>query len=117
MPISTIDEYIAEYPEQAEKLTILRETIKAAAPEIAEKISWGMATFTLNGKNLVHFAVNKKHIGFYPGSSGVEFFNNNFNKDGEFKTTKGGVQLPFVKELPLDIITEVVKYRAFENQA
>lgn len=113
MEITTIDEYISQYPPEIQKrMKDLRMLIRKAAPEAKEKISWGMATFTLNG-NLVHFAGQKHHIGFYPGVSGVEFFK---TLSSDFKTTKGGVQLPNNKALPLDIISEVLAFRVKENK-
>lgn len=69
--VTTIDEYIATYPEEVQQiLKDMRTTIKAAAPEATEKISYQIPTFYLKG-NLVHFAAFKNHIGFYPTSSGI----------------------------------------------
>ena len=69
---TSIDEYIATFPEDIQKiLEELRATIKAAAPEATEKISYQMPTFYLKG-NLVHFAAYKHHIGFYPAPRGIE---------------------------------------------
>jgi uncharacterized protein YdhG (YjbR/CyaY superfamily) len=71
----SIDEYIATFPEDIQALLhAVQATIKASAPEAEERISYQMPTFVLNG-NLVHFAVLKGHIGFYPTSSGIEAFN------------------------------------------
>ena len=71
---SSIDEYIATFPgEIQEILQELRATIKAAAPQAEEKISYQMPTFFQNG-NLVHFAAFKNHIGFFPTSSGIAAF-------------------------------------------
>ncbi|MEL7658243.1 MAG: DUF1801 domain-containing protein, partial [Bacillota bacterium] len=82
----TIDEYIRQFPpEIQEQLQALREVIKDAAPSATEKISWQMPTFYLNG-NLVHFAAHKNHVGFYPGASGVENFQ---QKISEYQSSKG----------------------------
>ncbi|HNR47469.1 MAG TPA: DUF1801 domain-containing protein, partial [Anaerolineaceae bacterium] len=68
----TIDEYIARFPDDIQTILVeLRAAIRAAAPEAEEKISYQMPTFAFNG-NLVHFAVHKNHIGFYPAPSGIE---------------------------------------------
>ncbi len=65
---TSIDEYIATFPKESQKiLEELRATIKAAAPGAEEKISYQMPAFTLHG-NLVYFAAHKNHIGFYPGT-------------------------------------------------
>lgn len=108
----TIDEYIAGFPEDIrEVLRLVRATIKKAAPDAGEKISWGMATFTLNG-NLVHFAGYKKHVGFYPGASGIEAFKDEFTG---YKWAKGSVQFPLNKPMPLDLITRIVEFRVKES--
>ena len=73
---SSIDEYIATFPEEIQKiLEELRATIKAAAPDAEERISYQMPAFTLKG-NLVYFAAFKNHIGFYPTSTGIQAFKN-----------------------------------------
>ncbi|MBN1316119.1 MAG: DUF1801 domain-containing protein [Anaerolineales bacterium] len=107
-----IDEYIAGFPQEVqEKLERLRTTIKNAAPNAIEKISYQMPTFALEG-NLVHFAAYKKHIGFYPTPSGIE----NFKQElADFKQSKGAVQFPLDKPIPYDLIGEIVKFRVEEN--
>lgn len=108
----TIDEYIASFPEDTRKiLEELRETIRAAAPEAKEKISYQMPTFDLEG-NLVHFAAFKNHIGFYPTPTGIEQFKDEL---AEYKGAKGSVQFPIDRPLPLDLISRIVKFRAAEN--
>ena len=70
----SIDEYIATFPKEIQTiLQELRATIKAAAPDAEEKISYQMPTFALKG-NLVYFAAWKTHVGFYPGANGVKTF-------------------------------------------
>ncbi|EMO25737.1 PF08818 domain protein [Leptospira interrogans serovar Bataviae str. HAI135] len=70
-----------------------------------------MPAFALNG-NLVYFAAYKKHIGFYPTSSGIKKFQTELTK---YKTTKGAIQFPMDQPLPLKLITKIVKYRIKEN--
>jgi uncharacterized protein YdhG (YjbR/CyaY superfamily) len=109
-----IDSYIASFPKDIqETLEILRATIHKAAPDAIEKISYGMPTFALGG-NLVYFAAYKKHIGFYPSSSGIAAFSKEFNM---YKWAKGSVQFPLDKPMPLELITRIVKYRVKENLA
>lgn len=110
--ITTIDEYIAGYPPEIQKIMQeIRSIIRAAAPEAKEKISWQMATFDFYG-NLVHFAAHKSHIGFYPGASGIEHFQHLF---GDYKFSKGAVQFPFSQPLPKDLIEQIVRFRLAEN--
>jgi uncharacterized protein YdhG (YjbR/CyaY superfamily) len=82
-----------------------------AAPEAEEAISYRMPTFKLKG-NLVYFAAHKSHIGFYPTSSGIEAFKQVL---AGYKSSKGAVQFPLDKPLPLDLVGEIVKYRVAEN--
>lgn len=110
---TTIDGYIATFPEEVQKkLQALRETIRAAAPLAKEKISYQMPTFALEG-NLVHFAAYQKHIGFYPTPSGIEAFKQEL---AIYKGAKGSVQFPLDKPLPLELIRRIVIFRLQENQ-
>ncbi len=112
MVYTTIDEYIAQCPETYHPLLqSVRETIRAAAPDATEKISWQMPTFYQNG-NLIHFALQKKHIGIYPGSSGVEHF---AEKLKDYQTSKGTIQFPLDKPIPHALIAEITRFRVEEN--
>ena len=63
----TIDEYIKTFPKDVQIiLGKMRETIKRAAPDAVETISYQIPTFKLKGTSLVHFAAFRKHIGLYP---------------------------------------------------
>lgn len=111
--MNVVDEYIKQFPEELqERLQEIRLVIKEAAPMASEKISWKMPTFYLKG-NLVHFAMQKSHIGFYPGASGVENFEDQLS---EYKHSKGAIQFPLSKPLPKELITEIVAFRVKENE-
>lgn len=111
---SPIDDYIAEQDAAVrEQLTELANIIRAEAPDATEKISWGMPTFHLNG-NLVHFANGKHHVGFYPGSSGVENF---LEELGDLKHSKGAIQFPKDQPLPADLVRRIVRFRLAEQLA
>jgi uncharacterized protein YdhG (YjbR/CyaY superfamily) len=104
----SIDEYIANYPEDVQEiLQKIRAIIREAAPEAVETINYAIPTFTLEG-NLVHFAAFKKHIGFYPTPSGVEKFKNELSA---YEGAKGSVQFPFDKPIPYNLIREIVLFR------
>jgi uncharacterized protein YdhG (YjbR/CyaY superfamily) len=106
-----IDNYIAGFPEETQKLLFqVRETIRRAAPNASEKMSYGIPTFTLKG-NLVHFAGYKKHIGFYPTPSAIIKFRNELSV---YKNSKGSVQFPLDMPIPLGLITKIVKFRVSE---
>jgi uncharacterized protein YdhG (YjbR/CyaY superfamily) len=109
---TSIDEYIATFPSDIQKiLKKLRATIKSAAPKAEEKISYQMPTFYLNG-NLVHFAAFKNHIGFYPAPRGIEAFKEELSA---YEGSKGAVRFPMDKPLPLALIRKIVKFRVAEN--
>ncbi len=111
---NTIDEYIARFPAEVQAvLCEVRGAIRRAAPDAAEKISWQMPTFWQNG-NLVHFAAAKNHIGFYPGESGVRVFGDTLT---EYKTSKGAIQFPLDKPIPVALVEEITRFRVKENTA
>ncbi|HEX8035572.1 MAG TPA: DUF1801 domain-containing protein [Ktedonobacterales bacterium] len=110
----TIDEYIATFPENIQaKLQALRATIRAAAPDAEERISYAMPAFAQNGI-LVYFAAAKNHIGFYPTSSGIAAFQDELSA---YEGSKGAVRFSNDQPLPLDLITRIVKFRLAESLA
>lgn len=111
--IETIDDYIKTFPKDVQGiLKKIRQTIHKAAPEAVETISYKMPTFKLNGKYLVYFAAWEKHIGFYPIPSGIDKFKKELSK---YKIAKGSVQFPIDRNIPLNLISKIVKFRAKEN--
>ena len=109
----TIGEYIKAFPEDVQiLLERMRQTIRKAAPEAVETISYQMPTFKLNGKNFVHFAAFKNHIGFYPIPSGIEAFKKELS---QYNGAKGSVQFPLDKPIPFDLVEKIVIYRVTEN--
>jgi uncharacterized protein YdhG (YjbR/CyaY superfamily) len=108
----TMDEYIKTFPNDIQSiLEKMRQTIRKAAPEAVEAISYQMPTFKLNGKNLVHFAAWKNHIGFYPTPSGTETFKKELSP---YKRTKGSVQFPIELPIPYDLVEKIVIFRMKE---
>ncbi len=110
----TIDEYIADFPPDVQEiLEKIRQTIRKAAPDAEETISYQMPTFKLKG-NLVYFAAFKKHIGFYPIPTGVEKFKKEL---AVYEQGKGSVQFPLDQPIPYGLISRIVKFRVKENLA
>jgi len=110
--VNDIDKYIAGFPEETQyQLDKIRATIIKAAPEAEEVISWRMPAYKLHGM-LVFFAGYKNHIGFYPGSGGIEAFKKEISV---YKNAKGSVQFPLGKKLPVQLITRIVKFRVKQN--
>ena len=107
-----IDQYISGFPKDIQKrLEEIRSTIRKAAPEAEEAMSYAIPTFKLNG-NLVHFAAFKNHIGFYPTPGGIEAFKKELSA---YESAKGSVQFPLDQPMPLSLISNMVKFRVKEN--
>jgi uncharacterized protein YdhG (YjbR/CyaY superfamily) len=108
----TIDEFIGQFPPETQAiLQQVRDTIKSAAPDATETISYGIPTFQFHG-NLVHFSGYAHHIGFYPGANGVHEFARELSG---YKTSKGTVQFPLDKPIPFDLIRRITEFRLQEN--
>jgi len=106
------DDYFSQQtPEVQILLEQMRQTIKKAAPEAQEVISYNMPAFKYYGM-LVYFAAYKNHIGFYATPTGHSEFKEELSI---YKQGKGSVQFPLTKPLPLDLITKIVKFRTKEN--
>ncbi len=108
----TVDEYIRQFsPGTQELLEKMRKSILSVAPEAEESINYQIPTYKTKGKNMVHFAAFKNHIGFYPSPSGILAFKEELSK---YKTSKGAVQFPLKEELPIHMIMEMVRFRLKE---
>ena len=108
----TIDEYIAEFPNDVQKiLKKVRATIRKAAPHAEETIKYQIPTFTYQG-NLVHFAAFKNHIGFYPAPSGIDQFKKEI---ASYRRGKGTLQFPLDQPIPFALISKIVKFRVQQN--
>nr|WP_242873532.1 DUF1801 domain-containing protein [Eubacterium barkeri] len=93
-------------------MEILRQIILECSPEITEKISWGMATFVLNG-NLVHFSGQKRHLGFYPTPSAIDAFKDRLE---DYNYSKGAIQLPYNKPMPYELLRQITQFRVQEQK-
>jgi uncharacterized protein YdhG (YjbR/CyaY superfamily) len=108
----TVDEYLANLPGNTRAiLKEFRKTIKQAAPQAEELISYNMPAFKLHGM-LVYYAAWKEHIGFYPVSSGIEAFKKELSA---YEAAKGSVKFPTDKPIPFNLVSKIVEYRVREN--
>jgi uncharacterized protein YdhG (YjbR/CyaY superfamily) len=108
----TVDEYLSAFPANTKSiLKELRKTIKQAAPQAEELISYNMPAYKSAGI-LVYYAAYKEHIGFYPTPSGIETFKKELS---DYKGAKGSIQFPLDEPLPFDLISKIVKFRVREN--
>ena len=107
-----IDQYHDSFPGEIKViLDHLRNAIRQVAPQAREIISYNIPTFKMN-KNLVHYAAYKEHIGFYPTASPILVFK---DKLSEYITSKGAIQFPIDKPLPITLIKEIVRFRVAED--
>jgi uncharacterized protein YdhG (YjbR/CyaY superfamily) len=111
---ATIDEYIAAFPDDVQAiLEKIRATIRKAAPEAKEKISYQIPAFTMDG-DLIYFAAFKQHIGMYPPVRGDE----KLQKDlARYRGEKGNLRFPLDEPMPYALITRIVKARLKEHRA
>jgi uncharacterized protein YdhG (YjbR/CyaY superfamily) len=108
-----VDTYLASLPEdQRATLQKLRETIKTAAPETAESISYGIPTFKYKGRPLIHFGAAKKHCAIY--GLVPDAFKDELK---QYDTSKGTIRFPADKPLPATLVKKLVKTRMAEIEA
>lgn len=111
---NSIDEYILDFPDEVQAiLNKIRSTIRQAAPDAEESISYGMPGYKTHGKPLVYFAAFKNHIGFYATPTGHAEFAKELSK---YKQGKGSVQFPIDQPIPFELIAQIVEFRVIENQ-
>ena len=105
---ATIDEYIKQFPANVQAiLQQIKTTVQQAAPDATEAVKYGIPTFILHQKNLVHFGAFKNHIGFYPTPVGIEEFKEELMP---YKTAKGSVQFPLKEPIPFHLISKIVLF-------
>ncbi|MBN7812517.1 DUF1801 domain-containing protein [Algoriphagus sp. H41] len=107
----SVEEYFSWFSgEILEKLQSIRDTLRREIPEAKEVISYHMPAFRTT-EVLVYYAVAKNHIGFYPTNSGVSEFKKEL---APYQTSKGAIQFPHDRPIPLDLIAEIAKFRLLE---
>lgn len=110
--MSPILEYILSQPDTMQPVLMkVYSCIKDAIPDTEERISWAMPTFW-KGRNIIHFAAAKHHIGLYPGPDAIVAFAEQLRG---FKTSKGAVQVPLDKPLPVNLISEIARWSYEHN--
>jgi uncharacterized protein YdhG (YjbR/CyaY superfamily) len=104
----TVDKYIASFsPEVQAILEKIRVTVRNAAPDAQESISYNIPTFTL-GVALVHFAAFKGHIGFFPPVRGDAKLAKAISV---YAGEKGNLRFPLDQPIPYGLIRRLVKLR------
>jgi len=109
----SVQAYLADFPEHVqEKLKQLIAMVNAACPEAEEGITYGMPVYTLHYR-LVWFGAYKKHISFYPEPEAMEGFETAL---APYETGKGTIKFLFSEDLPLELLSEIVKRKAALNK-
>jgi len=109
----SVDEYIASCPEEThERLQAIRATIKSIAPNVKEKISYQIAGFELNGRNLIALAGWKKHVSLYPIPAGDEAFEEAVS---QYVSGRGTLKFPLDEPLPIKLIQKIIKLHVANN--
>ena len=109
----TVDQYFSALPKkERDLLETLRKSIRQAAAQAEEVISYNMPAFKWNGM-LVWYAAYKKHIGLYPRPSAIVAFKDEL---AEYKTSKGAIQFPIEKGIPTGLVKKIVQFRLKENE-
>jgi uncharacterized protein YdhG (YjbR/CyaY superfamily) len=110
---TTISGYISLFPKDVKaKLETIRKMVKKLVPQAEEKISYQIPSFKLNGAYLIYFAGWKEHISLYPISGNLPLLKKDLVG---YRTSKGTVQFPLDKPLPLALIRKIILYRVREN--
>ena len=110
----SIDEYIAACPPDSQAyLQEIRKLIRRLVPDARERISYQIAAFERNGKNIIHFAGWKKHVSLYPVPAGSEAFERQIAK---YVDGKGTVKFLLDEPLPIKLIEKVVKLHLEANK-
>ena len=103
----TMDEYIGQQDAAVQPaLREIRAILREALPEAQERISWSMPTYW-QGRNLIHFAASKKHLGLYPGGEATGVFAEELK---EYDVSKGTVRFPYDRALPKELIARIARW-------
>ena len=102
-----IDDYIAAQDEKYQPvLREVRAVLRNALPEAEERISWSMPTYW-KGRNIIHFAASKKHLGLYPGDEATIVFAEELSG---CNVSKGTIRIPYDQPLPAELIERIAKW-------
>ena len=110
---ATVDAYIKRYPPKVQRLLKrMRTTIRKAAPEATETLSYKIPSYRMKGF-LVHFGAFSDHIGFFPTSAGVRAFKNEL---GDRAVSSGTVRFPLDRPIPYSLVARIVRLRVRQQQ-
>jgi uncharacterized protein YdhG (YjbR/CyaY superfamily) len=106
----TVDEYIASFPDEVQSiLREIRGRIHRAVPGAGEKVSYGIATFTLDDRYFIYLAGWKQHIAVYPIPPVDEELEREL---APYRAAKGTLRFPLRKPIPYDLIERIAAVAA-----
>jgi uncharacterized protein YdhG (YjbR/CyaY superfamily) len=109
-----VDAYLAALPDDRRAaLERLRETIRAAAPEAVETISYDMPAFRAHGRILVYYAAFRDHFSLFPAGGAV--LDALGPEVARFRSGKGTLRFAWDEPLPVALLTKIVQARLAEN--
>ena len=109
----SVEQYLSWFSgDVLDRLLQIQTTLRAALPQAQEVISYSMPAFRTT-EVLVYYAAAKNHLGFYPTNSGVSEFKRELES---YQTSKGAIQFPNDRPLPLDLIAAIAKFRLWEAE-
>ncbi|MGZ4497577.1 MAG: iron chaperone [Nocardioides sp.] len=109
----SVEEYVASYPpEVQERLRAVLDVVRATAPEATEQIAYGMPTFKVGGRALMHVAAWTSYLSVYPTPAGDEAFQRDL---APYRATRSTARFPFDAELPLDLLARMVALLRLER--
>ncbi len=111
--MTDVEKYIDNFDSEPKiRLEQVCTICRLLLPGAAEVIRYGIPTFNVGGKNIVHFAGYKNHLGFYPGAAGMRQFSDQLS---EYKTGPGSIQFPHKSPLPEELIRQIILFRLKET--
>ncbi len=113
---TTVDEYFATLPDDKRPaMDTLRATIRAAAPQADEVISYNMPAFKTHGRFLVSYDAYKHHYSLFPASDRVvEGLGDEIQP---YLAGRGTIRFPASKPIPVETVARVIRIRVAENDA
>ena len=115
-PRAQVRTYFAAQPPEARRaLKVLRDTIRAVAPDAEEAFAYGIPAFKVDGRPFLYYAAFTHHVSLYPMTASIRAAYAEALKG--YKMSTGTIQFPLDKKLPLPLIRRLVKAKLAEIRA
>ena len=110
---TTVDDYIDRLPPRArDRVAELRALVRSTAPELDEEMKWGSPAYVHpDGVVMLVLSGHKEHANVVFTPSTRESFSTELT---DFTTGKGSVKLPHDEDVPVDLLTRMIRHRIRE---